>query len=69
MAKLESKHNYLVDEEGNRVAVVLDIATYKKFLEESEELASISGYDEGVLEIDQAIPFELALKEIRNSNT
>jgi hypothetical protein len=65
MSAVKKNQNYIIDEDGNKIAVVIDIATYKKLLDESEELASISAYDDGIEEIDQAIPFASALQDIR----
>ncbi|MCC5813761.1 MAG: hypothetical protein JJT78_03325 [Leptospira sp.] len=65
MSAVKKNQNYIIDEDGNKIAVVIDIATYKKLLDESEELASISAYDDGMSEIDQAIPFASALQDIR----
>lgn len=39
------KEPYVVDEDGNRIGVFLDIADYKKLLEELEELEAIRAYD------------------------
>jgi hypothetical protein len=48
----------VVDETGNRVAVVLDISDYYKLLEELEELESVRAYDAAKASGDKAIPFE-----------
>jgi PHD/YefM family antitoxin component YafN of YafNO toxin-antitoxin module len=37
---------FIVDDKGKQVAVVLDLATYEKFLEAIEELEDIRAYDE-----------------------
>jgi len=58
---------FLVDEEGRRLGVVLDIAEYKEILEDLEELASIRAYDAAKASGDEAIPFEQALQEIQRS--
>ncbi len=39
------KEQYVVDDQGNRIGVLLDIADYQKLLEEIEELESIRAYD------------------------
>jgi len=36
---------YVVDAQGNRVAVLLDVATYEKLFEALEELEDIRAYD------------------------
>jgi hypothetical protein len=58
------KENFIVDENGARVGVVLDIADYRKLLEDLEELDAIRAYDEAKASGDEAIPFEEAIAEI-----
>ncbi|MDY7001812.1 MAG: hypothetical protein SVS15_08530 [Thermodesulfobacteriota bacterium] len=36
---------YVVDAQGNRVAVLVDVATYEKLFEALEELEDIRAYD------------------------
>ena len=55
---------YVVDEDGNRVGVLLDIAEYRKLLEELKELESIRAYDAAKRSNDEVIPFEQAAAEI-----
>ena len=59
-----SSVRYLVDEEGRKEGVLLDIAMYRQFLEELEELESIRAYDEAKASGDEVIPFEKAVEEI-----
>lgn len=61
------KENYVVDEQGNLIGVVLDIADYRKLLEELEELESIRAYDAAKASGDEAIPFEQAVAEIEQN--
>ena len=60
---------YLVDESGKRVGVVLGIEEYERMLEELEELEDIRAYDEAKAAIekgeDEAIPLDQAMREIR----
>jgi PHD/YefM family antitoxin component YafN of YafNO toxin-antitoxin module len=58
---------YVIDEKGNRVAVLLNIEDYRKILEELEELDSIRDYDSAKASGDEIIPFEEAAKEIEQS--
>lgn len=58
---------FLVDEEGRKLGVVLDIAEYKEMLEDLEELASIRAYDAAKASGDEVVPFEQALQEIQRS--
>jgi PHD/YefM family antitoxin component YafN of YafNO toxin-antitoxin module len=62
MGKL--KERYLVDEHGNQVGVLLEIAEYRRILEELEELASIKAYDKAKAFKDEATPFKQAVSEI-----
>lgn len=59
-----SKVQFLVDESGNRRAVLLDVERYCELLEAQEELESIPAYDEAKSSGDEAIPFSQAVKEI-----
>ncbi len=54
----------MIDEQGNRVGVVLDMADYQKLLEELEELESLRAYDRAKASDDQAIPLDQAIAEI-----
>ena len=58
---------FLIDEEGHRVGVLLDIADYQQMLEDLEDLASIRAYDAAKESGDEAVPFEQALREIKRS--
>jgi hypothetical protein len=58
---------FLVDEEGHRLSVVLDIAEYQAILEDLEELESIRAYDAAKASGDEVVPFEQALQEIQRS--
>ena len=59
-----SKKRFVVDDEGNRVGVLLDIAEYQEILDELEELESIRAYDAAKMEINESILIDQALKEI-----
>ena len=61
---LSIKERFLVDENDNRIGVVLDMDDYRLILEELEELESIRAYDEAKASSEKAIPFEQALVEI-----
>ena len=60
---------YLVDENGKRVSVVLDIEEYERMVEELEEFEDILAYKEAKSALDsgddEAIPLEQAMREIR----
>ncbi len=61
---LPVKAQYIIDENGQRVSVVLEISAYRKLLEELEELESLRAYDRAKSRDDEAVPFEQAVKEI-----
>ena len=61
---MQTKERYLVDDEGNRVGVVIGVAEYEKMLDDLEELSAIRAYDLAKAENDEAIPFEQAIEEI-----
>ncbi len=58
------KQSYLVDDEGKRVGVFLDIDAYQKLLADLEELESIRAFDASKASHDKLIPFERANSEI-----
>ncbi|HFC98596.1 MAG TPA: hypothetical protein ENJ40_09130 [Thermosulfurimonas dismutans] len=59
--------NFIIDEKGNKKAVILPIEVYKEILEKLEELEEIKAYDEAKASTDEVVPFELAVKEIEDS--
>lgn len=60
---------FVTDDEGNRVAVIVDLAFYDELLEAFEELEDIRAYDEAKEEGGEAIPFEQAMKEIEQARS
>lgn len=60
----KSKEQFVVDESGNRTAVLLDVKRYFELLEAQEELESIRAYDEAKSSGDEAIPFSQAVEDI-----
>ena len=61
---IEIKERYVVDENGTRVSVQLDVEDYQRLLGELEELESLRAYDAAKASGDEAIPFEQAIAEI-----
>jgi hypothetical protein len=55
---------YLVDEAGNRTAVVLPLAAWQQIKEELEELDDIRAYDEAKAQPSEPVSFEEAMREI-----
>lgn len=62
-----AKERFVVDESGNRTAVLIGIERYSGLLEAQEELESICAYDEAKASGDEAVPFPQAVKEIEGS--
>lgn len=62
-----AKEQFVVDESGNRTAVLLDIARYFELIEAQEELESIRAFDEAKASGDEAIPLSQAIKEIEGA--
>jgi hypothetical protein len=55
------KERYLVDDNGNRIGVVLNMKDYRRLLEQLEELESIRAYDAAKASGDEVVPFEQAI--------
>ena len=58
------REQYVVDEQGKQVGVLLDIGDYRRILDELEELEAIRAYDAAKASGDEAIPFVQAIEEI-----
>ena len=65
---VDLKERYVVDETGNRVAVLIDIEEYRRILEALEELETINAYDEAKASNDEVISFDQAINEIESRN-
>jgi hypothetical protein len=61
-----NKEQFVIDESGNKTAVLIEIERYSELLEAQEELALIRAYDEAKSSNDEALPFERAVKEIES---
>jgi hypothetical protein len=57
--------DYIVDEQGRQKAVVVPIDEWRKILEALEDLDDIRAYDEAKSYPTDSIPFEEAVREIR----
>ncbi|MGD9566505.1 MAG: hypothetical protein AB7V64_10200 [Methanothrix sp.] len=55
---------YLVNEKGDRIGVLLSLEDYKKLLDELEELESLRAYDAAKASGEEAIPFGETIAEI-----
>ena len=62
-----NKEQFVVDESGNRTAVLVDVKRYFELVEAQEEFEAIRAYDEAKSTDDEAIPFSQAVKEIEDA--
>lgn len=64
---IELAPRYIVDQDGNRTAVILDIETYEQLLEEIEDVADVRAYDAAKAALvageDEVIPLEQAVAD------
>jgi hypothetical protein len=58
------EERYVVDKDGNRVGVVLDMGEYEKLLADVEELESIRAFDQAKSSGEMPISFDQAVSEI-----
>jgi hypothetical protein len=58
---------FVTDENGVRVAVVLDIKEYEELLEDLDDLQAVREYEEAKTSGEVPIPLEQALDEIRRN--
>ncbi|PYS81094.1 MAG: hypothetical protein DMF70_09820 [Acidobacteria bacterium] len=61
-----NKEQFVIDESGNKTAVLLEVNRYVELLEAQEELESIRAYDDAKASNDEPIPFAQAVKEIES---
>ncbi len=57
---------YIKDDEGAQVGVILAIAEYEALVERLEELEDIIAYDKAKAEPSNAIPFADFVKQLEN---
>jgi len=59
---------FIIDKKKQPKAVILPLEEWEKILEEIEELEDIRAFDEAKADDkDEIIPFEQAIKELKNS--
>ena len=61
---IQFNEHYVVDKQGSRMGVLLDLEDYRKLLAELEDLESIRAYDMARASVDEIVPFEQAVAEI-----
>lgn len=59
-----SDTQFVTDETGQRVAVLVGMDRYRELLDAAEEMASVRAYDEAKQNGGEAISFEQAIREI-----
>ncbi len=64
---ISHRERYVVDEQGQRTGVILDVEEYEKMLEELEEMAAIRAFDAAKTSREEAVPFEQAVAEIEQA--
>ena len=64
MAESLAKEGYVVDGEGNRIAVLVPMDEYERLGSALEEIESIRAYDLAKASCDEVIPLEQALEQI-----
>jgi hypothetical protein len=62
------KERYIIDEQGERVEVILGVGEYHKMLDDLEELEEIRAFDTAKMSNDEAVAFEEALAEIEQTH-
>lgn len=63
----KAKRRYVVDEEGKRTAVIVEIAEYRALLDAREELDCIRAYDAAKKSGERPVAFERAVEEIERT--
>ena len=58
---------FVTDENGVRVAVMLDIKEYEELLDDLEDLQAVREYEEAKASGEVPVPLEQALDEIRRN--
>ena len=61
---IKMSENFVTDRRGRKVGVMLNMRTYRRLLEDVEELAAIRDYDEAKKSGNGKIPFEEAVHQI-----
>ncbi|HEV7799246.1 MAG TPA: hypothetical protein VGO73_13890 [Pyrinomonadaceae bacterium] len=64
---MSGKERFVIDAQGNRLAVLLDIHDYHRLVAAREEAELIRAYDEARAANDEAISFRQAVAEIDRS--
>ncbi len=68
MLNIHLNEQYIVDTEGRRVAVILDMEVYRKLLAAVEDAEETALFDSALAEVEEAVPFEQAVAEIERDS-
>ena len=66
-AVIKTHEKFIVDADGNRKAVIVPWEEWQEVLEALEELEDVRAYDEAKREPSDPIPFDQAVREIREA--
>ncbi len=58
------KHQFITNDKGKKVAVIIPIADYERIIEKLEMLADIKAYDEVNSVNEPFVPYGKAIKQI-----
>jgi len=61
---MATREQYVVDQNGNRTAVLVDVTYYQELRAALDEIESIRAFDEAKASGDEVIPFAQATDEI-----
>jgi hypothetical protein len=64
---MTSPKQFITNEKGEKIAVVISIKEYEELLEEIEDLQAVREYDAAKASGEVPIPLEQALEEIRRN--
>lgn len=62
-----TREQYIIDAQGNRTGVLLNVEYYEKLVNALEELDALRAYDEAKASGAEAIPIAQAVDEIEHS--
>lgn len=61
------KDQFVCDEQGNRIAVLMDLKRYYELLDAAEDLEAVQAFDSAKASQDETVSFEAAIREIEAS--
>ncbi len=62
------RQQYIEDNQGHKVAIILPIGEYNKMIEQVDELEDIKLYDKVKAKNEESMPFEIYLKNRKAKN-